>query len=243
MDPQSEVSNFFRIVSSWREESQKELSNIIFYYSSSMNESINDLVGQHSVIIKERNDLLEKVDNLNCEVWKLNQKLHSIQSLPEPGGNCNQNYEEGNSKRNELPGSDEQGKDIDNENIDQEQSTDLVGEIAGETNSFHKQNDLTDSSLNDVSINTIEHVVEDGERANVEKQKNLIRNTNNTHFESHICPECNFILSTAENLNIHLMNLHSKSDLNKVSIAENEISRQESEFTQHTKKNDAALYS
>ena len=83
-----EVGNLFNKLSSWskeREESQKQLSNIICSYNTIVTQGINDMAeglrgfsdmqAQLSAVTDERDSLLATVNNLNDEVKKLSDKL------------------------------------------------------------------------------------------------------------------------------------------------------------------------
>ena len=111
-DSRMEVMSLFTTLHLWTEESQKEFSNIVNSHRSSINEAIDDLVGEVSelqeklsltkkerncliddvndlqlrlsVMTKERNDLLERVDNLSGEIRQFSNELPIMQVLPEP---------------------------------------------------------------------------------------------------------------------------------------------------------------
>ena len=97
MYPLEDVGNLFKKLSSWKEGSQREFSNIINYHSSSINKGINDLVqevcslkSKLSVITTERNELLERVDKLSVEIKELSTKLEMVQDFPDPEINSHQ---------------------------------------------------------------------------------------------------------------------------------------------------------
>jgi len=78
---QNEVHDLFEKLISWRDESHKEFSSIINSHNSTVKKGINDLVkevsnlqDELSVIRKERNVLLETVENLNGEIRHLSTK-------------------------------------------------------------------------------------------------------------------------------------------------------------------------
>ena len=65
---QSEVKYLLEKLSSWKEETNKQLSNIINSHTSNINKSVNDLADEVcnlqtklSIITKERDDLLGNV--------------------------------------------------------------------------------------------------------------------------------------------------------------------------------------
>ena len=86
-----EARDVFEKLSSLKEESHKQFSDIINSHSGSINKGIHDLIeevselkAELSVIRKERNVLLETVDNLNGEIRHLNAKLKPLPG-PEEG--------------------------------------------------------------------------------------------------------------------------------------------------------------
>ena len=100
-DCQREVGNLFDKLGSWRDESHKQISDIINFHSSSINKGINDLVkevgdlqAELSVTKKERNVLLDTVENLNGEIRHLSAKLPVTQPLPEPEDNLSPDVRE-----------------------------------------------------------------------------------------------------------------------------------------------------
>ena len=75
MDYQGEMGHFLEKLSIWREESQRELSKIIQFNGGSVNkgihelvEEVNELKAELSIIKKERNGLLETVNNLSNDI-------------------------------------------------------------------------------------------------------------------------------------------------------------------------------
>ena len=79
---QREAKEVFEKLRSWREQSQHQLSDIINSYSDRISRGIRDLVekvGEQQtellVIRKERDVLLETVDNLNIEIRHLSAKV------------------------------------------------------------------------------------------------------------------------------------------------------------------------
>ena len=88
MDCQSKAKKFFEELASWKEESHKQISNIINSHSGNINDGINALVEEVgglqtelSVLRKERTVLLDTVDNLNGEMRRANAKLQLLQNL------------------------------------------------------------------------------------------------------------------------------------------------------------------
>ena len=84
MDCQGEARNLFEKLISWKEHSNKEISNIINTHSSNISkgiqglaEEVSGLQEEVSVLKKERTVLLDTVDNLNGEVRELRAKMQS----------------------------------------------------------------------------------------------------------------------------------------------------------------------
>ena len=102
MDSQIELRNLFDKLRSWREESQREFSNIIVNHSSSINQGINSLIEEVCnlkekllIITSERNDLLETVDNLSGQNQELIAKLRTVQLLRNPEENYDLDAKDG----------------------------------------------------------------------------------------------------------------------------------------------------
>ena len=81
-DCRDEARVVFEKLNSWREESNRQFSDIINSHCSSIDRGITDLVSEVSclqdklsVTRKERNVLLGTVANLNGEIRQLNAKL------------------------------------------------------------------------------------------------------------------------------------------------------------------------
>ena len=94
---QLQATNFFEKLSSWREESNIQFSNILNSHGSLIHEGIKDLVKENSilqeelsVIKNERSGLLKTVDNLNDEIRQLRtntrplrEPKEDLQDIPE----------------------------------------------------------------------------------------------------------------------------------------------------------------
>ena len=94
MDSKTELSYLFNKLDSWKEASLREFSKIVNSHRSNINNGVNDLVeevcdlkARLSVITKERNDLLDKVDVLGGEIMELSDKLTREKSFPDPDEN------------------------------------------------------------------------------------------------------------------------------------------------------------
>ena len=93
---QSEVKYFLQQLGSWREESNKQFSNIIDSHTNIINKDINDLAEEVgdlktrlAVITQERNNLLKYVKKLRGENRNLKAAIHIVQPLPDLEENQN----------------------------------------------------------------------------------------------------------------------------------------------------------
>ena len=136
IDFQSKVCYFFEQLVSTRDESHKQISDIIKYHDSAIKEGINNLVkkvsdlqDELSIIRKERNVLLETVENLNGEIRHLNDKI----AITAPEDIINQEITEDETivgkKANTTV------HDIDNSNISNEADEEEMECSVKETNS------------------------------------------------------------------------------------------------------------
>ena len=87
---QSEVRHLLEKLSSWREESNRQFSNIIDSHTQNIDKGVNDLAEEVcdlrtklTIITKERNDLLENVGKLSGENRQLKAVIHIVQPLPD----------------------------------------------------------------------------------------------------------------------------------------------------------------
>ena len=92
---QSQVRNLIQQLSSWKDESHKQMSNILSSHSRSIKlgfnglaEEFNDLQAQVSVLREERNVLLETIDNLNNEIRQMGAKLNLAEREIQGKDNC-----------------------------------------------------------------------------------------------------------------------------------------------------------
>ena len=81
-DCHRQVRGLIQKLSSWRDESHRQMSNILSSHIRSIDVGFNGLVEEFSdmqaqvlVLRKERNGLLETVDNLNNEIMQMGAKL------------------------------------------------------------------------------------------------------------------------------------------------------------------------
>ena len=127
----SEVRVVFEKLASLREESHRQFSDIINSHSGGISDGINTLFAEVSnlqeklsVVIKERNVLLETVDNLNGEIRQLNSKLTMAHSLPEPEENHDRHIQEEVGSEVDVPIEVEQ--DLERPDIDLDIDTEEV---------------------------------------------------------------------------------------------------------------------
>ena len=83
----SEIRDLFQDLNSWsneRAESQKQLDNLLSKCTNDVLEEVRDLKGKHSLITKERDDLIETVIQQSGQISHLKDKLKIAQKLPEP---------------------------------------------------------------------------------------------------------------------------------------------------------------
>ena len=91
---QREVMGFFEKLSSWREDSQREFSNIINSHQKSVKDQIEEvskLQAQLSAITKERNYLIEIVNSLSVKM----RDATATEPLPEQVENLDKDDQEG----------------------------------------------------------------------------------------------------------------------------------------------------
>lgn len=81
-DCQNNARDFINKLSSWMDESHRQMSDIISYHSRTIDKDFNnlaeefsDLKAQVSVLRKEREVLLKSIDNLNHEIGQMNAKV------------------------------------------------------------------------------------------------------------------------------------------------------------------------
>ena len=211
MDPQSSSLHFFEELSTWREESHREFSNIITTHSSSINKGINALVEEVSelkiklsVVTKERNDLLETVHNLSNDIRQRNAELPCADPLLEA--------EEERSPRPEVIYDKEKNVEvssINSENDDPDEIT--LNKFADVDNVDHVQDNVNQENQSDKeTIGQIER----GEVSMDSKPSKSLQYeseySKDTIYDdtNHVCPECIFPFSTSENLEIHTKNVH-----------------------------------
>ena len=100
-DSDGEVKDMFKKLNSWIEDSQTQIFSTINAHALGMNrdleelnETICDLDTKLSLVTKERDDLLDFVNNLSSGIRQWSAKLPGIQSLSEPEKCHNKNDHE-----------------------------------------------------------------------------------------------------------------------------------------------------
>ena len=221
---ESEVGRFLEKVSRWREESEKELSNIIQFHSSSINSRIQDLVEEVSdlkvtlsVIAKERDDLLDTVHTLSNGIKQRSDALSSPQASSE-----SREIQSNDTPRTISPSS-EAEHDVEIFTISSE-----IGDqdyIAfNESQDLNNDEERRDKEMTNDKDNEEYRRENDTTKGNKRKEIPTDLTDNSQQYESkcsknivphddHVCPECNFAFSTSENLEIHLKNVHPKLEL------------------------------
>ena len=217
MDFPSEARHLFDKLSIWRDDSHKELSNIIQVHNNTINNDINDLRIRLSMITRERNDLLETVHNLNNDIRQRNvlygtqpEVMHrkAIQAIsPEAEVNREQNVET-STISSETGYSDDitfnESIDLDNAR-NEEMTSDKKEEKKMQVEIMGGKNKRENIPVDSASCKSLQH------------KSTLSRNTD--HGDNHTSPDCNF---SSEKLGIHQKNFHPKLDLinNSKSIQE-----------------------
>ena len=207
MDYQSEVGRFCEKLRIWREESQKELSNIIQYHSSRINWGINELVVEVNdlkvelaVITKERNHLLETVHNQGNDIKQEPLPEHEeiqpkdTQKAFRPSPEVEHNVKH----KVEIC-------TISSEIGDPDDMTSNESEDLSNVNDT-KRNDI-DNEENHRQVETVgrneKEEIPPKSTPNKSLQNESKHSKNNVHDYDHDYPEC-------ENLDIHQKNLHPK---------------------------------
>ena len=166
-DCQNEIKEVFDKLSSWREQSHHEFSEIINAHSSNISKGISDLVeevgelkAELSLIRKERNVLVETVGYLNVEIRHLNAKLPILEPS-DTDRSLNQGFQEIDNSEAEGPSTSEQ--DIDRQIIHDEighEELAIKHEDISNQNFGHSGNDLLKNwnHSNDSVDNDVEHL-------------------------------------------------------------------------------------
>ena len=209
-DSQVEAKDLFAKLSSLKEESYKQFSNMIDCYSSNISDGIRDLTdkvsdlqSELSLIRKEKSVLLETVDNLNGEIRQLNAKLQSL-TQPEEEPNLELTKEEildgedsfEATEIHQMTNETRTSKSIDE---DYDPLTDPeIQEQSNIPNNLQGDN-LTESSF-------YEEIVGDVDEDNIEE---IYQKESKARYKC-VCPECGTEFSTDESLQIHKKTVHLK---------------------------------
>ena len=244
IDCQSQVKDLIEKLSSWRDESHRQMSDIISSHSGSINKGFNDLSEEFSdlkanvfILRKERNVLLETINNLNGEIRQMSARFplaepedHKFDSSEEDITDIKEEWVE--SPRIHSEASNEE------EYIDY---GDISDERAQHKNRYPTDdhassgNELDDVDVNDsvhvdvTQVNDVGPMLEQGEtqqnEGKCDKESTLKPPNCTIESTEFVCKVCNFAFSTNENLEIHSKNIHSKLGLN-VSHEDNEDSKE-----------------
>ena len=234
---QSEVRAVFEKLTSWREDSHRQFSDIIKSHSSSISEGINDLVEEVSelkteisVIRKERNVLLEAVDNLNGEIRQLT-KFPITGPLSE--GNENVGHQIREEDGSELGAPIKVEQDLERPEIHIETGNEEMCLDNGDIShpNVLEQNKNTSNDLDHLKNSPNNEVTEIDDKKNegIQADNDLYDISVDGEIETiesktgdSVCPECNFLFSTNENMRIHMENVHPNLDVSKISLGSNE---------------------
>ena len=221
MDSQSEVEHFFEKLSNWREESHKELSNILQFHNSSINEAFNHLVQEVSdlktklaVITRERNNLLGTVHNLSTDI---SAELAISQPMPEPEEIQAKDTQEVNIPKPEVE--DNKGQNVEKSYIGFETGVpdDTLCNASADLDIVEHESDEIIDEVNEEN-HMRKDIIGEGKRKeilldttpNKSQQYESKSSYNTVQDDDHVCPECNIAFLTSQNLKIHLKNLHPK---------------------------------
>ena len=215
MDTQSEVRKFLNELKTWREESQTQFSNIIHSYTGTIGKGIGELVdevcdlkAQLSASTKDRNDLIQTINNMSSEISKLSAELSMTQAM--------QKHED---TQNRLT---REVEDIDIQEQDAEGSKNGEGCEAHIHNATNDGDVLNYSSsheeFNDQMVTPVAEVTE-----------KKVYETDQKPNEENTCTKCNFAFSTSENLGIHMTHVHPNWEISEVSPANHEESRNQTD--------------
>ena len=263
----NQVKELIQKLSSWRDESHRQMSNIVSSQSISIDKGFNDLAkefsdlqSQVSLLGKERNVLLETINNLNGEIRQMSAKL----PLADP------EVLELDSSELDIPDLKEECVEslrIHSEAGDEEEYVDY-GDILDESAQHKNRYPIDDhaSTVNEfdnLDVNDSVHVgtetdvtqvkvygttLEQGEtqqnKGKCNKKKILNPTMLIVQSTELVCKVCNFAFSTNENLRIHSKNIHSKLDLNNVRHEDNKESEERSELstTENASEVDLRIY-
>ena len=247
---QSQVRDLIQKLSSWRDDSHRQMSNIISSHSRGIDKGFNGLVeefsdlhAQVSVLRKERNVLLETIDNLNNEIRQMGAQL----PIAEPEVQEEVSFEmdipdiKEESVESPMINSD---TDVETNGVDYGDVLDHNEPIPNTRYPFDYErhwdistvNDLENADLsNSDNEETVAYVAQDQAVGSVREKGVSKENKPNfnrkVHGEEFTCKVCKFVFSTSENLRIHLKNAHPKLGKSKVSQDDDEESMEQSNLS------------
>ena len=202
-DPLSDVRAVFEKLNLWKNESQRQLSDIIDTQNNSITEGINELVkrvstleGELSDVTQERTVLQQTVANLNGEISVLNEKLTEATTLLESGRV-------------------DAGSDINDaitlEDLDTYTDHADTGDMCLDETDMNITKPSEDPSneniyiietpLNGLAENNLGHANNRSDKKKTEQRKRALPHA--------VCLECKISFSTDEDLQSHLEKFHS----------------------------------
>ena len=215
---QSDMRAVFDKLSNWLEKSQNELTEIIGAHGSSCDlaEEVNELQAEKKV-------LLQTVDLLNAEIRDLRAKdpllessetgTHINQGIDVDGPDNTDHVEDRHGSHNEV---DEDEMIIEHKDIPHQ----VFGQY-GFSNKINHSDDTYDSiGDDDEDILAKEHLIESDQKkrdlsgsANLKEDKAGTGIFGNIKYEHLTCPHCNLTFRFSIDLRIHIVNIHSKSEV------------------------------
>ena len=127
----SKLRYLFGRLNSWREESQKEFSNIVNSLSSGMDKElcnllkeVSDLQEKLSAITEERDNLVETVENMGREMTRMQTKMSSLNTLLDPDDSLYEGNQENDCHEIQDPYDAEIEFKLNNDNHEPEKTTD-----------------------------------------------------------------------------------------------------------------------
>ena len=205
-DSQSDVSDLFSKLDSWMEESRRQFCTIINSHNRSITMGVDNLVeevgrlkNELSAVKNEKNVLIETVNCLNGEIRRYSARAHETKK--------SHDTQTIDGSKIESPVKTEEDifePEIHKELYSEELNND--GDIAEMLVNQEKNLNNYRSNLND-SSNTESQVTQEG---------TVNDSGDSTVSDESVCPECNFVFSTGDNMRIHIDNVHSKVEQSEV---------------------------
>ena len=221
----SRAKAFFDELGSWRDESQKQFSNIIESHNANIIEGISHLVAevgglqsQLSMTTKERNVLIETVKNLNDEIRQLKSITTKLQPLPESEdqaqeaeyvkdidtlGQDEEGLEIGNKTHEELPSNYVTQKDEPNfYEMPDEDANETVQEVADEDYELSETRTVDREALWEQTDHSFQRQIYSSEENVPESAKQDI-------IKDYKCELCSFKTHKRSYLNRHINQQHN----------------------------------